>query len=70
MCRGGIANSGTLSFATIDFDPTLPDPTMRVRIVQKDGTVGDEKEWKLSELGGGQGAEKRKERDGSRVLRQ
>jgi alkaline phosphatase D len=53
VVSSGVANSGTLSFSTIDFDTTRPDPSVRVRIVWGDGTVRDDRTWKLSELGGG-----------------
>jgi len=52
VVSSGIANSKTLSFATIDFDTTLADPTMRVRIVQGNGAVSQDKTWKLSQLQG------------------
>ena len=52
VVSSGIANSSTLSFATIDFDTTLADPTMRVRIIHGDGTVRDDRTWRLSSLGG------------------
>ena len=52
VISSGVANSKNLSFATLDFDTTLADPTMKVRLVQKDGTVSEEKEWSLSQLGG------------------
>ena len=52
VISSGIANSKTLSFATIDFDTTAEDPTMRVRIIHGDGTLRDDKTWALSELGG------------------
>ncbi len=53
VLSSGIANSATLSFATIDFDTSKDDPAVRVRIVHGDGTVRDDRTWKLSELGGG-----------------
>lgn len=52
VISSGIANSKTLSFATVDFDTTRDDPTMRVRIVHGDGTFRDDKTWALSTLGG------------------
>ena len=52
VISSGIANSKTLSFATLDFDTSLDDPSMRVRIVHGDGTVRDDKTWPLSQLGG------------------
>jgi len=54
VLSSGIANSKNLSFATLDFDTAKADPTVRVRIVQGDGRVSEEKEWKLSALGGGE----------------
>jgi alkaline phosphatase D len=53
VISSGIANSGTLGFATIDFDTTLKDPALRVRIIHGDGTIRDDRTWKLSQLGGG-----------------
>ena len=50
VISSGVANSKTLSFATIDFDTTTADPTARVRIVHGDGTVQKDRTWKLSEL--------------------
>jgi alkaline phosphatase D len=50
VVSSGVANSKSLSFATVDFDTTLEDPILRVRIVHGDGTVKNEKSWKLSEL--------------------
>ncbi len=52
VISSGVANSQTLSFATIDFDTTIPDPSLRVRIVYGDGTTRDDRIWKLSQLGG------------------
>jgi alkaline phosphatase D len=52
VVSSGVANSGTLSFATLDFDTAAEDPTVRVRIVWGDGTVRDDRTWRLSELGG------------------
>ena len=51
VISSGVANSKTLSFATVDFDTTRQDPTARVRIVYGDGTVRTDKTWKLSQLG-------------------
>ncbi len=50
VISSGVANSKTLSFATIDFDTTRQDPTARVRIVYGDGTIRADKTWKLSQL--------------------
>lgn len=52
VTSSGVANSKTLSFATLDFDTAAEDPTVRVRIVWGDGTVRMDRTWKLSELGG------------------
>jgi alkaline phosphatase D len=52
VISSGIANSGNLSFATIDFDTTLADPSLRVRIIHGDGTVRDDRTWTHSRLGG------------------
>lgn len=52
VISSGIANSKTLSFATIDFDTTRDDPTIQVRIIHGDGTVKDDRTWTLSELSG------------------
>ena len=50
VISSGVANSRTLSFATVDFDTTREDPTARVRIVYGDGTIRADKTWKLSQL--------------------
>ena len=50
VISSGIANSKTLSYATVDFDTTVDDPTMHVRIVLGDGTISQERTWKLSQL--------------------
>lgn len=52
VISSGIANSAILSFATIDFDTTIADPSLRVRIIHGDGTTRDDRTWKLSQLGG------------------
>ena len=64
VVSSGVANSGTLSFSTIDFDTTRPDPSVRVRIVWGDGTVRDDRTWKLSELGGERGPKKQPSDEG------
>jgi alkaline phosphatase D len=51
VISSGVANSENLSFATIDFDTTIADPSLRVRIVYGDGTTRDDRTWKLSQLG-------------------
>jgi phosphodiesterase/alkaline phosphatase D-like protein len=50
VVSSGVANSKTLSYATVDFDTTAGDPTVRVRIVHGEGKTHDDKTWKLSEL--------------------
>lgn len=50
VISSGVANSKTLSFATIDFDTKAEDPVMRVRVIQGDGQVREDKSWKLSQL--------------------
>ena len=52
VISSGIANSELLSFASIDFDTTIADPSLRVRILHGDGTTRDERTWTLSQLGG------------------
>ena len=51
IVSSGITNGRDLSFATVDFDTTLEDPTARVRIIYGDGKVHTDKTWKLSQLG-------------------
>ena len=51
IMSSGITNGKDLSFATIDFDTTVDDPTARVRIIYGKGEkVHTDKTWKLSEL--------------------
>jgi alkaline phosphatase D len=50
VISSGVANSKTLSYATIDFDTLVDDPTMRVRVIKGDGNVTEDKTWKLSAL--------------------
>ncbi len=50
VISSGVANSKTLSFATVDFDTTADDPTVQVRIVHGDGETHADKTWKLSDL--------------------
>ena len=50
VISSGVANSKTLSFATVDFDTQADDPTMRVRIIHGDGKTHEDKTWKLSDL--------------------
>ena len=51
IMSSGITNGKDLSFATIDFDTTLDDPTARVRIIYGRGEkINTDKTWKLSQL--------------------
>lgn len=50
VISSGVANSKTLSFATVDFDTTAEDPTMRVRVILGDKKVEADRTWKLSQL--------------------
>jgi alkaline phosphatase D len=51
ISNGGGKEKNDLSFATIDFDTTVEDPTARVRIIYGSGKkVNTDKTWKLSQL--------------------
>ena len=51
ISNGGGKEKNDLSFATIDFDTTVEDPTARVRIIYGCGKkVNTDKTWKLSQL--------------------
>ena len=51
IMSSGITNGKDLSFATIDFDTNVDDPTARVRIIYGKGKkVNTDKTWKLSQL--------------------
>ena len=51
IISSGITNGKDLSFATIDFDTTVGDPTARVRIIYGRGEkINTDKTWKLSQL--------------------
>ena len=51
VISSGITNGKDLSFATIDFDTTVDDPTARVRIIYGRGEkINTDKTWKLSQL--------------------
>ncbi|MDG2014217.1 MAG: alkaline phosphatase D family protein [Pirellulaceae bacterium] len=50
VISSGVANSATLSYATVDFDTTADDPSVQVRIVHGDGEIHADKTWKLSDL--------------------
>lgn len=55
VISSGIANSKKLGYALIDFDTTLDDPKMKVRIVNgtKKGKAKTKGTWRLSELSHG-----------------
>ena len=50
VVSSGVANSKSLSYATVDFDTTIEDPSVQVRIIHGDGKTYADKTWKLSEL--------------------
>ena len=50
VVSSGVANSKSLSYATVDFDTTIEDPSVQVRIIHGDGKTYADKIWKLSEL--------------------
>ena len=51
IISSGVTNGKDLSFATIDFDTTVGDPTARVRIIYGRGEkINTDKTWKLSQL--------------------
>lgn len=50
VISSGITSSETRSFATLSFDTTVDDPTVRIRIIHGDGTVRDEHIVKVSQL--------------------
>ncbi len=50
VVSSGVANSQTLSFATVDFDTTADYPPVQVRIIHGDGKTPSDKTWKLSDL--------------------
>jgi len=51
IMSSGMTNGKDLSFATIDFDTNVDDPTARVRIIYGKGKkVNTDKTWKLSQL--------------------
>ena len=51
IISSGVTNGKDLSFATIDFDTTVDDPTARVRIIYGRGEkINTDKTWKLSQL--------------------
>ncbi len=50
IISSGVADSKNLSFASIDFDSTESDPSIRVGIIKGDRKVPIDRPWKLSEL--------------------
>lgn len=50
VISSGVANSKTLSFATVDFDTTQDDPSMTARVIDGTGKVVENKTWRLSQL--------------------
>ncbi|MEO2005164.1 MAG: alkaline phosphatase D family protein, partial [Candidatus Poribacteria bacterium] len=50
VISSGIANSGWKSFATLAFDTTIDDPSVRVRIINGDGSVPVDKTFALSAM--------------------
>jgi alkaline phosphatase D len=50
IISSGIANSDDLSFATLAFDTTIPDPTVHVKIHHGDTSIIQEKLIRASEL--------------------
>ena len=57
IISSGIANGREFSFATLEFDTTLTDPTVRVRIIHGDATVRHDQMIQLSQLQIGSPAE-------------
>ena len=51
IISSGVTNGKDLSFATIDFDTTVDDPTARIRIIYGRGEkINTDKTWRLSQL--------------------
>ncbi len=50
VISSGIANSETQGFATLEFDTTVSDPSLRIRIIHGDATTPLDKIIRLSEL--------------------
>lgn len=50
VISSGIANSARMSFATLEFDTTLPDPTVRIRIIDGNRSVPVDRVLRRSEL--------------------
>lgn len=58
LISSGIANSTTRGFAMLDFDTTLLDPIVRLRIIHGDATTRLDRTVRLSELRVGSASEK------------
>ncbi|GMV82297.1 MAG: hypothetical protein AMXMBFR7_34810 [Planctomycetota bacterium] len=54
IVSSGIANSKDQGFVTLDFDTTLPDPTVRIRVHHVDGSTPVDRTLKRSELQAGE----------------
>lgn len=50
VISSGIANGPLKGFCSLDFDTTADDPTVRIRVIQGDGTVRTDRVLMLSEL--------------------
>jgi len=50
VISSGIANGSQQGFATLDFDTTVADPTIRVRIIHGNEKVASDRTFRLSEL--------------------
>ena len=50
VTSSGIANSKTQGFATLEFDTTARDPSVRIKIIHGDATTRLDRTLRLSEL--------------------
>ena len=50
MVSSGITSSVDRSFATLEFDTTVPDPQVRIRIHMGDGTIAADETVRRSQL--------------------
>jgi alkaline phosphatase D len=50
VTSSGVANSKTEGFAMLEFDTTVADPTIRIKIIHGDATTRQDRTLKLSEL--------------------
>jgi alkaline phosphatase D len=50
VTSSGVANSKTEGFAILEFDTTVADPTIRIKIIHGDATTRQDRTLKLSEL--------------------